>query len=298
MFDQREKTLEFRQLRYFIAVSEVRNINKAAELCFVTQPALTQQIRKLENELCTSLLIRSGRGITLTREGERLSRYAKELIQKSDAIKKEFTGGERPGESTLTLAIEPDIPAFVEDLARTQFAGERVRFRKMDIRKIEREMSRKMISGGIVSEKMVTRGLGSRKFATESFSVVCSEHAVLSGRHVKSMQSIQAMPFALLTDSHSWRKCLDRYVEAWGTPLDIVVEVDSVESLVNVLKYSSLVTLLPKSVASGLNIPGLRAIDILNDAPGRTFYYSFLLDRDQQTTTVAMGDCRSGIPAT
>ena len=68
--------MELRQLRYLVAISEELNINRAAKRCFVTQPALSQQIKKLEDELNTSLLIRQGRGIVLSDDGERLSKYA------------------------------------------------------------------------------------------------------------------------------------------------------------------------------------------------------------------------------
>jgi len=77
--------MELRQLRYFVAVAETSNISRAAQKLFLTQPALSRQIKALEDEIGQCLLERSAHSIRLTPAGDALLREARELLQRADA---------------------------------------------------------------------------------------------------------------------------------------------------------------------------------------------------------------------
>ncbi|MFV0524896.1 MAG: LysR family transcriptional regulator [Acidimicrobiales bacterium] len=76
--------MELRQLRYFVAVAEERNIGRAAERLFMTQPPLSRQIRRLEEELGTDLFIRVPRGMELTDAGRALVADARKVLELTD----------------------------------------------------------------------------------------------------------------------------------------------------------------------------------------------------------------------
>src|ERR1044071_1684462 len=78
--------MELRQLRYFVAVAETGNISRAAQKIFLTQPALSRQIKALEDEIGQCLLERQAHSIRLTPAGEALLREASELLQRADAM--------------------------------------------------------------------------------------------------------------------------------------------------------------------------------------------------------------------
>jgi DNA-binding transcriptional LysR family regulator len=78
--------MELRQLRYFVAVAETGNISHAAKKIFLTQPALSRQIKALEVEIGHCLLERSAHAIRLTAIGERFLVEARELIRHADEI--------------------------------------------------------------------------------------------------------------------------------------------------------------------------------------------------------------------
>lgn len=84
--DTKGLTVELRTLRYFLAVADQGNITKAAESLYVTQPALSRQLKLLENELGVQLYERGSHHITLTESGLLLRKYAKEMVELSDAI--------------------------------------------------------------------------------------------------------------------------------------------------------------------------------------------------------------------
>jgi len=78
--------MELRQLRYFVAVAETGNISAAAKKIFLTQPALSRQIKALENEIGQCLLERRAHSVHLTPIGEGLLREARELLQHADQV--------------------------------------------------------------------------------------------------------------------------------------------------------------------------------------------------------------------
>lgn len=78
--------MELRQLRYFVAVAETGNISRAAQKLFLTQPALSRQIKALEDELGQCLIERSAHSIRLTAAGEVMLREARELLTRADEL--------------------------------------------------------------------------------------------------------------------------------------------------------------------------------------------------------------------
>lgn len=78
--------MELRQLRYFVAVAETGNISRAAQKMFLTQPALSRQIKALEDEIGQCLLERQAHSIRLTPAGETLLHEARELFQRADQM--------------------------------------------------------------------------------------------------------------------------------------------------------------------------------------------------------------------
>jgi DNA-binding transcriptional LysR family regulator len=78
-----------RQLEYFVAVARERHFARAAESCYVSQPALSTSIAKLERELSVTLINRGQNFEGLTPEGERLVVWAKRVLAEHDALKAE-----------------------------------------------------------------------------------------------------------------------------------------------------------------------------------------------------------------
>ena len=78
------------QLHYFITISERGSFNKAAEALFVAQPSLTSSIKELERELGLILFHRSGKGVTLTRDGMDFLPYARQVYEQYEVLLEHF----------------------------------------------------------------------------------------------------------------------------------------------------------------------------------------------------------------
>ena len=77
-------------MQYVLAVADCGNFSQAAQNCHVGQPALSQQIAKLESELGTALFHRHARGVTLTQAGEAFVYRAREIVQRTEALRAEM----------------------------------------------------------------------------------------------------------------------------------------------------------------------------------------------------------------
>ncbi len=97
----------FRQLEYFVAVAQERHFARAAEKCYVSQPALSAAIAKLERELNVTLINRGHSFEGLTPEGERLVLWAKRILAEHDAFKAEVHAVQSGVTGTLRLGTVP-----------------------------------------------------------------------------------------------------------------------------------------------------------------------------------------------
>src|ERR1700733_14559636 len=87
MTGQREADVELRQVRYFLAVAEELHFGRAAERLHIVQPAVSQQVARLERELGVRLLERSPRRAQLTAAGQRVLDAAREALAAADRVR-------------------------------------------------------------------------------------------------------------------------------------------------------------------------------------------------------------------
>src|SRR5258708_5272554 len=108
------------QLRYFLAVAKHGSFSKAAADCYVSQPALSEQIQKLESEIGKILFDRTHRQIVPTAEGKVLIEQAKRILEQVKEAKLQVQGSDGTASGTVTLGILPTIaPYFMPQILRT-----------------------------------------------------------------------------------------------------------------------------------------------------------------------------------
>src|SRR5262245_13709780 len=105
--------MELHQLRYFVAVADAENFTRAAEQCFVSQPSLSQQIAKLEQELGHALFERLGRRVRITDAGRALYRRALSILGAVDEAKASVHDGTEWRSGSVTVAAIPTIAPYL-----------------------------------------------------------------------------------------------------------------------------------------------------------------------------------------
>jgi len=101
--------MDFKKLRNFVRIVELNSITAAADQLNIAQPALSRQVKALEDELKVPLLLRHGRGVMPTQEGIQLAKRAKIILDDVDALTNEFSGEHQALSGTLTLGLAPAV---------------------------------------------------------------------------------------------------------------------------------------------------------------------------------------------
>ena len=105
--------MDVRQLRYFMEVVEAKSFTKAAERVHVAQPALGFQVRKLEDELGSPLLVRHSRGVEPTEAGLALLKHAHVILRQVELARQEVVDLAGPPRGSLSLGITPTASALM-----------------------------------------------------------------------------------------------------------------------------------------------------------------------------------------
>lgn len=113
--------MEMHQLRYVVAVARTGNFSRAAEQCHVSQPSLSQQIQKLEEELGERLFHRLRREAKLTAHGESFVRRAERILEEVEAAKREVADARDLLRGTLTIGVLPTIAPYLLPPVITRF---------------------------------------------------------------------------------------------------------------------------------------------------------------------------------
>ena len=105
--------MNLRDLRYLVALADERHFGKAAERCFVSQPTLSAQIRKLEDYLGVPLVERQPKRVALTVTGVKIVQRARLLLQEADAIVELAKTDRDPLAGPLKLALIPTVGPYL-----------------------------------------------------------------------------------------------------------------------------------------------------------------------------------------
>jgi LysR family hydrogen peroxide-inducible transcriptional activator len=105
--------MELHQLRYFLAVAQAANFSRAAEQCHVSQPSLSQQIQKLEDELGEKLFSRLKRSTVLTAAGEALRPRAARILSEVDAAKHDVEDASEHVRGHVSIGVLPTVAPYL-----------------------------------------------------------------------------------------------------------------------------------------------------------------------------------------
>ena len=105
--------MNLRDLRYLVAVADMRHFGRAAEACHVSQPTLSTQLRKLEEALGVTLFERTNKTVTATAVGGRIVERARRVLEEADAIPEIARTGQNPMTGPLRLGIIPTLGPYL-----------------------------------------------------------------------------------------------------------------------------------------------------------------------------------------
>ncbi len=242
--------MELHQLRYFCAVAETGSFSRAAEQSHVSQPSLSQQILKLEDELGARLFDRLGRSVRLTELGKTFLPRARAVLRELEAAKgdvvegKEFVGG------PITVGVIPTVAPYFLPPRLITFSRKFPQVQLTVIEEITPVLLGRLRSGAIdvAILALPIRGHEFDAFPllTERLFAVLPKKHKLTSRPSLSLKDLRAEPFLLLRDGHCFRDTAVAACDRARLHPQIVFESGQFSSLLSMVGAGMGVSIVPE----------------------------------------------------
>jgi len=261
--------MDLRQLRYLVALADERHFTRAAEREHIAQPALSQQIRKLEDEVGMALVERSTRRVAITPAGELLVARARRMLSELEAARDELQAmrGLRTGhvgvgamhtmgpiDVSLVLAIFHDRHPAVELTVRESSSEELAEMLRVD------ELDLAFLS---VTERIATHGLGLHQLVSEELVVTVPPDHRLAGRDTIRMAELSGEQFIAYRTGSRLRELLSTAGEQAGFDPAVMLESNESRRIRRLVHRGMGVAILPRSdaVETGAEVAVARLVE-------------------------------------
>lgn len=261
-----------RHIHYFLAVAEHRGFTRAATALHVSQPALSQQIRQLEESLGAQLFDRSGRHIALTDAGEAWLVYAKNALRALEEGKRAIHDVEDLSRGSLRVAVTPTFTSWlIGPLMATFYArypNITLALQEMSQEKVEERLLNDELDIGIAFDDVHSADIDALPLLKESLALVVSESHPLAQQASVALSHLNNERLILLSEEFATREQIDRYCRQRDLHPQIVIEANSINAILEMVRRTTLATLLPSPIAA--HNEGLKAISLTPQLLERT----------------------------
>lgn len=241
--------MELHQLRYFVAVAETGGFSKAARICFVAQPSLSQQIKKLEQELGQKLFERLGRATVLTEAGRALLPRARVILKETGDIKAGIKEDVSSGSGHLTVGLIPTIAPYILPGALKRFYESFPRAR-IGVEENLTERLVKKIIGLEIEMAVMSLPIDDRLIITESLFEDPLVLALSPGHELAksddvSIEDLKSVPFIALDEEHCLGEQINNFCYERQINPEIVCRTWNLSTIQHCVSFGSGVSLVP-----------------------------------------------------
>lgn len=241
--------MELRTLKYLLSLAETGSFTAAAGEHYVTQPAVSIQIRKLEEELGTPLLERRGRNVSFTGTGERVLRYARQFIRLERELYDEISDLEGLRSGSISLGTIDAAGIYVMPQI---FAHFRELYPAVDIH-LEIASTRPLLTGLSEGKLDLVVGTFSREeqdldvfpFYSEKLVLIAPPGHPLAGESEVTVDQLSGYPFISFHSESVTRGIIEDFFKSRGVELRITMAMGSTEAIKNLVASGLGMALLP-----------------------------------------------------
>ncbi|NRR90681.1 LysR family transcriptional regulator [Winogradskyella undariae] len=239
------------QLKYALAIAEHKNFTKAAEKCFVTQPTLSTQIQKLEDELDIIIFDRGKKPIELTEVGRKIVYQARNIVNEADRIQdivdqqKGFIGGE------FRLGIIPTVmptllPMFLKSFIK-KYPKVKLKIEELTTDEILTRISDGHLDAAIAATPLESENIKERVLYYEPFVAYIPDNHRLKDKKTIETSDLSIDDMLLLEDGHCFRDGVINLCKTFKDQVDETFQLESgsIETLIKLSNEGMGMTLLP-----------------------------------------------------
>jgi LysR family transcriptional regulator, hydrogen peroxide-inducible genes activator len=262
-----------RQLRYFDALARHGHFGRAAEACAISQPALSMQIKEMEEALGGVLLERSARQVALTRFGEELLQRVRDILRSVDELGDFARASQDRLAGRLRVGMIPTIapyllPKVIENLARLHPELD-IHVRETLTPRLIKEVAEGRLDTAIVALPVSEPSLTEIALFKENFLLV--RPGDQKGTPVPSRESLREMKLLLLEEGHCFRDQALSFCNMQSSPPREMLDASSLSTLVQMVGAGIGVTLIPEmAVAVETRSASVSVARFRNPQPSRT----------------------------
>jgi LysR family transcriptional regulator, hydrogen peroxide-inducible genes activator len=267
--------IKLKDLRYLVALADTRHFGQAAERCFVSQPTLSAQLKKLEESLGVQLVERQPRRVALTQAGEAIVSRARRILEASDEMVALARTHRDPLAGTLRVALLPTIGPYLLPQVAARIRKALPRLELLLYEHQTAPMLEKLRAGeldlGILALPVDMEGLDACDLYDEPFLVALPAAHRLAKKATLRLEDLDDETVLLLEDGHCLR---DQALEACsrvGVHEKQDFRATSLETLRQMVATGAGVTLLPELACRGAYgaARGVAVRPLARPAPGR-----------------------------
>ncbi|MCC6887210.1 MAG: LysR family transcriptional regulator [Hyphomicrobiales bacterium] len=288
--------MNFRQLKYFATVVEAKSFTKAADRLHIAQPAISQQIQKLEAEVGESLLLRDSRGIKPTEAGTRLLLHAAIIIQQMEIAKQDLH--ELHGETAGNVRL--GMPLSVIDMVGVELFKDCLRIvpkvKISIVQRLSESLNEALANGDL--DLSLTYVLGDPKsiacelLLAERLCLIGPKTASVldHGRGVVELAEVARLPLVLPSAPHIIRNLIETAAAERGLSLNIAYEVDAPVMIRHMVERGLAYTLSSSLLKPAVDAGTVTAWRIVEPAIVRRLYLARSSKRPMSRSQLAVRD--------
>ena len=242
--------MNLRDLRYLVALAEHKHFGRAAQASFVSQPTLSTQIRKLEEELDVALVERTPRKVLLTEVGREIAQRAREVLNEVEQIRQIARRTKDPESGTVRLGIFPTLGPYLLPHVVPRI---RERFPRLELLLVEektetvlRQLREGRLDAGVLAQPIHDDQLHQQFLFEEPFLLAVPEHHPLAARKQLKLDDLSDQSLLLLEEGHCLRDQALEVCQLAGASERTGFRATSLETLRQMVAAGVGVTLLPE----------------------------------------------------
>ncbi|SCK35176.1 LysR family transcriptional regulator, nitrogen assimilation regulatory protein [Variovorax sp. HW608] len=243
--------ITLRQLKYFVEIARSRSFSRAAQQLGIAQPALSQNIAALEDELGAKLFERHAKGVDLSPEGQRLYERAVELISGFDALRGDVHGHDVLPVGPVRLMVAGSVAGVVIApllaAVATRYPGIRLTVSDGLSSEVRLQVEAGHAQLALMPSPSELQGMDAMPVFEERFMVFGAAKLMRREPAEIAFAQIAQRPLAAPDRAHDLRKIIERAALAIDRPLDVRYELNSPPMLVAVVKEGLAYAILPPS---------------------------------------------------
>jgi LysR family hydrogen peroxide-inducible transcriptional activator len=242
--------MELHQLRYFCAVAETGSFSRAAEQSHVSQPSLSQQIMKLEDELGARLFDRLGRSVRLTDLGKTFLPRARAVLRELEAARGDVVEGKAFIGGSISVGVIPTVAPYFLPPRLTAFSRKFPQVRLTIVEEITPVLLDRL-RAGTIDVAILALPIRGHEFdafplLTERLFAVLPKKHKLASRPSLTLKDLRAEPFLLLRDGHCFRDTAVAACDRARLHPQIVFESGQFSSLLSMVGAGMGVSIVPE----------------------------------------------------